>query len=217
VASPTLLPPKKDVARGLLLRGTVFVHLDPRRERVAIPEWLRTQPQVVLQIGLDMPVPIPDLRVDDTGVLATLSFQRTPFTCSVPWEAVFALVGDDGKGMVWPDDLPPEIAAEVEREAQRQRHEGVTKPERTPGRKRDRGNGRGLAARVRDEIPPPPTVGHVPALALATAGDDGADDGIEPEAAQDVSREGRRRAARGAPAAKKKRRVELPPYLRIIK
>jgi hypothetical protein len=74
---------------------------------------------LVLQVGFEMPIPIPDLRVDDEGVFGTLSFSRTPFACSVPWNAVFALVGDEGRGMVWPDSMPPEIVAEVEREAMR--------------------------------------------------------------------------------------------------
>lgn len=120
-SSPSSLPNKKDVARALLLKGTVFVHLDPRSDTVAVPPWLKRQPQLVLQVGLDMPVPIPDLRVDDSGVLGTLSFNRTSFTCVVPWDAVFAVVGDDGRGMVWPASMPPEIAAEVEREARRTR------------------------------------------------------------------------------------------------
>lgn len=107
-------PPKKDVARALLLRGSVFVYLDPRGGEVKVPPWLARQPQLVLQVGLDLPVPIPDLRVDDAGVYGTLSFNRAPYTCSVPWTAVFALVGDDGMGMVWREDLPEEIAAEVE-------------------------------------------------------------------------------------------------------
>ncbi len=114
-AGPT--PPKQEVARALLLRGSVFVHLDPRSKGVRVPDWLRDQPQLVLQIGLDMLIPIPDLRVDDDGVYGTLSFRQRPFTCAVDWGAVFALVGEDGRGMVWPEDLPPEIAAEVEREA----------------------------------------------------------------------------------------------------
>jgi hypothetical protein len=110
-------PPKKDVARALLLRGSVFVYMDPRHTAVKVPPWLREQPQLVLQVGLDLPVPIPDLRVDDTGVFGTLSFNRSPFTCVVPWSAVFALVGDDGMGMVWAEDMPGEIAAEVEHAA----------------------------------------------------------------------------------------------------
>lgn len=121
-------PPKKDVARALLLRGSVFVYLDPRREGVTVPAWLADQPQLVLQVGLDLPIPIPDLRVDDAGVFGTLSFNRAPFTCAVPWEAVFALWGDDGMGMVWPEDMPAEIAAEVEQAARRAQKKEESEP-----------------------------------------------------------------------------------------
>jgi stringent starvation protein B len=114
------LPPKLDVARYLLAQGSVFVHLDPRMDTVAVPQWYRSEPQLVLQIGFDMPVPIKDLEVDADGVYGTLSFNRTPFTCEVPWEAVFALAGDDGRGMVWPDSMPHEISEEIEREAGRE-------------------------------------------------------------------------------------------------
>jgi hypothetical protein len=39
----------------------------------------------------------------------TLSFKRSPFFCVVPWASVFAMVGEDGRGMVWPDDVPAEV------------------------------------------------------------------------------------------------------------
>lgn len=116
-------PPKKDVARALLLRGSLFVYLDPRRDEVRVPPWFGQQAQLVLQVGLDMPIPIPDLRVDDVGVFGTLSFNRAPFTCVVPWSAVFALMGDDGKGFVWAEDMPPEVAAEVEQAARKEGRE----------------------------------------------------------------------------------------------
>src|SRR5687767_1080716 len=115
MAGPGESPSKHEIASALLLKGTVFVHLDPRGDEVVVPKWLKKQPQLVLQVGLDMPMPIPDLRVDSAGVYGTLSFNRTPCTCSVPWEAVFALAGDDGRGMVWPASMPEEIASEVER------------------------------------------------------------------------------------------------------
>jgi hypothetical protein len=83
--------------------------LDPRAARVVVPPWFKKQPQLVLQIGLNMPVPIPDLRLDDEGMSCTLSFNRAPFYCVVPWPSVYAMVGDDGRGMVWPDDVPPEV------------------------------------------------------------------------------------------------------------
>lgn len=128
------LPDKLDVARYLLSQGSVFVHLDPRDVGVTVPQWYRTEPQLVLQIGLDMPVPIPDLRVDEEGVYGTLSFNRSPFTCRVAWDAVFALAGDDGRGMVWPDSMPQEISEEIEREAGRSAPLDPTKdlPEERP-------------------------------------------------------------------------------------
>lgn len=191
------LPPKKDVARALLLRGNVFVHLDPRRHGVTVPTWLQTQPQLVLQVGLDMPIPIPDLRVDDAGVYGTLSFQRAPFTCSVPWSAVFALVGDDNKGVVWPDDLPPEIATEIDREVGRKRRR-----DRDPDREittSSRRNGGRSGANPR------------PALATAEAepedygaGDAPRDSTVEPVGPSHKERNGRKPR-------------ELPPYLRVIK
>lgn len=117
------LPTKREVAEALLERGSVFVHLDPRHEGVSIPAWLRKQPQVVLQVGLAMPIPIPDLEVDEDGVRATLSFNRSPHWCVVPWEAVFALVGEDGRGRVFLESMPPEIRREVDREATVAAHE----------------------------------------------------------------------------------------------
>lgn len=112
---PQPLPPKKEVALALLERSRVHVHLDPRKDGVIVPANFRKQAQLVLEIGLNMPVPIPDLRVDDGAMTCTLSFSRQPFYCVVPWPAVFAMVGDDGRGMVWPEDVPPEIQAQAAR------------------------------------------------------------------------------------------------------
>jgi stringent starvation protein B len=117
---PTRLPRKKDVAIALLEQATVFVHIDPRAAEVFVPPWFKRQPQLVLQIGLNMPVPIPDLDVSDHGLSCTLSFNRSPFHCRIPWAAVFALVGESGRGMVWPDDVPPEVAAQAQKQAKPQ-------------------------------------------------------------------------------------------------
>jgi hypothetical protein len=156
MADARRLPNKKDVARALLLQGSLFVHLDPRREDVIVPAWFKDRAQLVLQVGLDMPVPIPDLRVDDAGVYGTLSFNREAFTCVVPWDAVFAAVGDDGRGMVWPDSMPAEIAAEVEREARRSGHGAIAE----------------VAAAERDKDEHAPTPPGTGAVATTTEVDD---------------------------------------------
>lgn len=147
------LPPRREVAHALLTQGAAFVHLDPRGVDVVVPDWLKRQPQLVLQIGLNMPVPIRDLRVDETGVFGTLSFNRAPFTCMVPWHAVFALVGDDGRGMVWPESMPPEIAQEIEREAERAARGAIS--DASPGAPQDakRAQRRPRALRAVDPAP----------------------------------------------------------------
>jgi hypothetical protein len=110
------LPPKKEVALALLERSSVHVHLDPRVAGVVVPAWFKKKPQLILQIGLNMPVPIPDLRLDESGLSCTLSFNRTPFYCVVPWPSIYAMVGDDGRGMVWPENVPPEVAEQHAKE-----------------------------------------------------------------------------------------------------
>src|SRR3954471_24032605 len=109
-----LLPPKKEVALALLERSNVDVYLDPRAKGVVVPPQFRKEPRLILKIGLNMPVPIPDLRLDDESMSCTLSFNRAKFFCVVPWLSVFAMVGDDGRGMVWPDDVPQELAQKAE-------------------------------------------------------------------------------------------------------
>ena len=194
-------PPKKDVARTLLLRGSVFVYLDPRSEGVAVPKWLADQPQLVLQVGLDLPVPIPDLRVDDAGVLGTLSFNRAPFTCIVPWSAVFALWGDDGMGMVWPEDMPPEVAAEVE-QATRQAGKDAPPKSKAPRLRAIEGGASGSSR-------PPASLSEVPAP--------------PPEAPLDQEDEAPTVAVtseqdeQDEPTAPEESERRLPPYLRVIK
>ena len=112
-------PPKREVAYALLERGSLFVHLDPRADGVVVPQYLRNQAQLVLQLGMNLVIPIPDLEVDEEGVYGTLSFNRAPFYCRIPWGAVFAMVGDDGMGVVWQEDMPAEVADDVAVAAER--------------------------------------------------------------------------------------------------
>jgi len=114
MAPTARLPPKKDVALALLEQASMYIHLDPRAESVKVPASFKNQPQLVLQVGLNMAVAIPDLHVDDNGLSCTLSFNRTPFFCMIPWPAVFALVGENGQAMVWAEDVPAEVAAQAQ-------------------------------------------------------------------------------------------------------
>lgn len=108
------------------------LHLDARRPGVIVPAHLKSEPHLVLQYGLDLPIPIPDLEVDEHGVRATLSFSKHPQRTVVPWSAVYVVTCDDGRGVLYHEDVPedvsiiathpradrlPEEAAETESEA----------------------------------------------------------------------------------------------------
>jgi stringent starvation protein B len=202
-----VLPPKKDVANALLERSSVFIHMDPRPEHVNVPPQFKKAPQLVLQIGLDMPIPIPDLEVDDEGIRCTLSFSRTPFYCMVPWAAVYALVGDDGRGMVWPDDVPPEVAKQAQARTPAPKA-GRTSPKRDaadkepPRSKRPRKTTDTPERDVRTKLVAMPDGSPAATPALTPVADLPGAPTAEPAAAT-------------APPRKPKR--ELPPYLRVVK
>jgi hypothetical protein len=104
-----LLPPKDEVFSLLLREGTVLVHIDARKPDLVLPSWLLGQTHVILELGHDMAIPIPDLSVDTERLKATLSFQRQPFECTVPWSAVFGMTLHDGRGLLFPEDVPREL------------------------------------------------------------------------------------------------------------
>jgi stringent starvation protein B len=205
---PQPLPPKKEVALALLERSSVYVHLDPRQGSVVVPPWFKKQPQLVLQVGLNMPVPIRDLRLDDDGMSCTLSFNRSPFFCVVPWSSVFAMVGcEDGRGMVWPDDVPAEVARQAQnRVADGDRSEGPKStppgppPSEMPKAKRPR-------KRAALGAVPEGNASAVPApkAARSTSGSATSRPAAAPAQAM--------RPAAGSPRKKR----ELPPYLRVVK
>jgi stringent starvation protein B len=232
---PTRLPEKKDVALALLEQATVFVHLDPRNDKVFVPPWLKRQPQLVLQIGLNMAIPIPDLEVDEAGLSCTLSFNRSPHRCQIPWAAVFALVGDNGRGMVWPNDVPPEVAAEAEKQAKAAQAKAklaavpapaavpasaaaaepakAPEPVKAPAKKRKKADAAATqkaapnAKRAEKEAKEPKKT-RAPKKRKAEPG---------PVAVPEAAPEPARSATAGAPSPAGKRKRELPPYLRIVK
>lgn len=203
MSTTTALPPKKDVMVALIQRSSVYIHLDPRRDGVRVPPWFRNQPQLVLQVGLNMAIPIPDLGIEDDAVSCTLSFSRSPHFCYVPWPAVYALMGEDGKGMVWPDDIPPEVAAQQAEQARKER------------------------AKDRVKIAPTKNKAGARPTVLGGSGSDKALEGASPvqsiaaKAARPLeSRDGAKREDRAGgddPPRKKESKRPLPPYLRVVK
>lgn len=84
---------KNIVLSGLANGPGVHLVFDSRCEGVALPEKYMGQAKVVIEIGLNMPVPIPDLVVDADGVRGTLSFDRAPFAVVLPWACIYGVHG----------------------------------------------------------------------------------------------------------------------------
>ncbi len=113
--TPGAMPKKREVVVKLLEDGPVLVHLDARRGGVDVPDQHKSEPKLVLRLGHGLTPPIPDLDIDDTGIHATLTFRGKPFPCRIPWAAVYAVVAEDGRGLVWPEHVPPEVQNEFAR------------------------------------------------------------------------------------------------------
>ncbi len=103
---------KQAVMLELLREGYAFVVLDARRPGVSVPPHLAGNSGLVLQFAYDMPVPIRDLTVDQAGIRATLSFQRSPHACVIPWDAVYVLHDGEGRGVQFPTDAPADLSAD---------------------------------------------------------------------------------------------------------
>ncbi len=107
------MPNKRTVLDALLRDGPVLLHVDARRADADVPDRHKQDARLVLRVGYGLVPPIPDFSFDEAGVVATLTFRGTPHRCVIAWESVYALVADDGRGLVWPESVPPEVARDL--------------------------------------------------------------------------------------------------------
>ncbi len=89
-------------------QGKVMVTLDARRAGVAVPPSLAAEPQ--LNLDFSHRFGLADFAYDERGVRASLTFNRQPYFCEVPWSAVYSLFSHvDNERLTWARSLPPEI------------------------------------------------------------------------------------------------------------
>ena len=189
---------------------SVYVKFDARREGVVLPPHLKRDAGLVLQYGLNMRIPIPDLDIGESGIGATLSFNRTPVWTFVPWSAVFAIVSEGG-ARLWEADAPPDLpVGEGAPRGSKPSEPRASKPPKRPSLRAVEGGRRAeepaavdpgeKMASLIDELPSEPLV--APEVAATPS--------PEPSAARvedDIV---------DVPSPTKKKR-ELPPWLRVVK
>jgi hypothetical protein len=211
---------------------SVYVNFDPRRDGVIVPPQLKRQPRVVLQYGMNMAIPIPDLDVGEEGIGATLSFDRMPTWTFVPWSAVFAIVSQDQRGMLWEADVPREVqveqkkpppsvapsppaekapASKGERPAKGKAKRPSLRAVEGGQRKTDRDEGGKTARAAKEDADATAPRGKPSVRAqerAAEAPPPSTPDKVEGEKASDEIVE---------PPRHEKKKRELPPYLRVVK
>jgi stringent starvation protein B len=100
---------KKQRLLTALEKGMAQLHLDARRPGVLVPEQLKKEHHLVLNVSYRFDPP--DLTVSDWGVRETLSFSGSRFTVGVPWSALYAVASHVSREFwMYPDDMPPELA-----------------------------------------------------------------------------------------------------------
>jgi stringent starvation protein B len=121
-------PSKQEAFAAMLNEGWVSLHIDARRPGVVVPTPFSSQAHLVLQYGRNMPIPIPDLEVTPAGISATLSFARVPHRTYVPWSAVYIVACTNGAGVLYQEDVPPEVTLVPASEAEAQLSEAPPAP-----------------------------------------------------------------------------------------
>lgn len=106
----------KDLFEKLLSNYAVVHLMVMYHELVVLPEFIKTKEWferkgiIHLEYGLNMPVPIMDIEAKESGVSATLSFQRVPHATFVPWKSVVGM-SLDGPLEAKPEPIPePPVA-----------------------------------------------------------------------------------------------------------
>lgn len=123
---PPITHPKALALLDMLAKhSSVFVYLGKHVLNV-LPAPHDKSAAVVLELGLNMREPIRDLYVGNGGFRATLRFDRTSFTVTIIWSAVFGMRNPDATDIAtWNEDeteirtqLSELLAAEFAKPAQ---------------------------------------------------------------------------------------------------
>jgi stringent starvation protein B len=147
---------KKSRLLGALEQGLVMIHLDARRPGVLVPQNLRVEPH--LRLNLSYRFEPQDLSVNEWGVRSTLSFSGKRFLVAVPWSALFAIASHATQEFwMYPDDMPHELIQQALLTAKDPPPEGESKQKAALRAVLDEPP----EPEAKDESPKPQTRGHL--------------------------------------------------------
>lgn len=109
---------KAEVLEELLEKGMVQVLIDSRIDGVTVPPHLMGDLQLRLNLSRRFGLP---LTLADEGVEATLTFQKVPHDCIIPWKAIYAIVSYvTGEPFLFAEDVPLEVVLEADNYSEEQ-------------------------------------------------------------------------------------------------
>jgi stringent starvation protein B len=110
---------KLNQLRELLAQGVATVHLDARHDQVRVPLAYRIYDS--LPLNLSYRYEGVNLHLDDEDLCATLTFQGKPFRCVIPWQAVWGVTAEGGRGQAWLEDVPVSVRLRISEQAEHAR------------------------------------------------------------------------------------------------
>lgn len=137
---------KRTTLLELLEGGLVMIHLDTRCEGVDVPDHLRGN--LALALNLSHAFRLDVFELGPYAVTASLSFGEERYRCTVPWGAIFAMTRHaDDERRVFVEDIPHELAVELaKRVGDLDKQEDAVEPE---------GAGSQVSETSADEAPKP--------------------------------------------------------------
>jgi len=130
---------KQIVLELFLAFGTTRVAVNGAHSLIKLPEYLLGNPNVHLDLSYNFGTNFP-MSLDDDGIRAVLSFNKTPFSCFIPWDALWLVMSQDSSKphlILFPESVPPSVQKQVDaarRRASFKVIEGGTKEEIFPPR-----------------------------------------------------------------------------------
>jgi stringent starvation protein B len=102
------VPEKKARLLESLDKGMTMIHLDARRPGVLVPEHLKNELHLILNLSYRFDPP--DLSVGEWGIRQTLTFQGRRFTVAIPWSALYAISSHvTHQFWMYSEDMPREL------------------------------------------------------------------------------------------------------------
>jgi len=101
-------PNKKEMLLELLENGLTMLHFNTNHPDLDVPDYLKEDH--TLALNLSYKFMLSDLDIQEGFIGVTLSFQRVPYFCHLPFDALWGLSQPPGQNLrLFPDCMPVEI------------------------------------------------------------------------------------------------------------